>query len=864
MTIMKNRIYILSIILAFVIKVNAQDYTDYTSCAVQDSLALVAFYHATGGPGWTSETVSDFSTDYLSDDVLTYYTADYPNAGLGHWLEGPVKDWFGVTLAKRQIGNTTDSTWRVIHLHPTLSRRSAGENNLNGYIPKEVGWLTALEWFKVNGNVGLTNTEVPDELYHPSIIALDFEGAFFSGIISSGIRNCTNLKYLNFRDNNFDSIPLFDFVTDPWTALWVYRNQISWETLEPTVDFFVDMGYGFEARDQHDVGDAREVVVEPGSSVTLESSDAGVNGTYTWYKNGFNTYITGSTRTFDNVSASDTGNYTVLVSNEYIRLADENADYKNTFTKPIHLTFVPSSPVCEKIYTSYDGNKVYMDFNKPMALSSTGQKDEFVVFRDGVEVPINAISRTGRKHKSLVLELGESLFKGEAITLSYTKGTVVDYNNGELNSISTREVSNFVRETPVLVDAITRVDGEGIVLEFDQYIDPETFDPTDFTISGTNSYTVEEIVLVDGEIDKSISKKITLVLNDFLWDSDTIFVSYGQGSLAAEYGAAVLSFENVPVENVVVVDRVALDIRVVDGSASLAQVVVKGDFSSLPVILNDDGLNGDQIADDDTWTKTIQLTNGSFNWEVYNRIIEISYDTVITTGASGETIITLTPVENITDSLISGNANLSIARSGSELSGDSVFNYRTNSVVFILDLTNYLTNNVGMIADPYLMGMDDDWTTGIAMTEMSTSDSKILYTTSVPGFAIGEIVNFNYRNGDIWENIGAGSRSYTLEGNDTLRNEFASFPVTIDPVLVDEDNRLIIYPNPASSELSVLYSDGQLPVSIKVVNMYGQTVLFSDNTAKLINISGLQAGMYILYSTDNSGKIALNRFIKTN
>jgi uncharacterized repeat protein (TIGR02059 family) len=859
-----KRLFIVLSLCSAIISVNAQDYSNYTSCALQDSLALVAFYHATGGPNWISNTAGDFSTDYLSEDVLTYYTVDYPNAGLGRWLEGPVKDWFGVTLTKRQIGNTPDSAWRVIHLHPTLSRRSSGENNLVGYVPKEVGWLTALEWFKVNGNVGLKNSEVPDELYHTSIVELDFEGAFFSGILSSALRNCTNLKLPNFRDNYFDSVPVMDFITEPSSAVFFYRNQISWATLEPTVDYLVDQDYSYEARDQKNVGEAREIVVTPGSSVTMESSDAGSHGTYEWYKNGFNTYFVGPTRTINNVSASDTGSYTVLVGNEYIRLNDANADYKNTFTKPIHLTFIPSTPVCEKSYTSYDGNKVYLDFNKPMAIPSTGQKDEFVVLRDGVEVTISDISRAGRKNKSLVLDLGESLFKGEIITISYTKGSVEDHNGGKLSSISGKAVSNMVRETPALVNAITRVDGEGIFLEFNQYMDPETFNPADFTIYGTNPYSVDEIVLVDGKLDRDISKKITLILNDFMLDTDTLYVSYTKGSLAASYGGAVLSFENIPVENVVVTDRKMVNIRVVDGSASLDQVVVKGDFSGLPVIMNDEGVNGDEIAGDNTWTKTLQLTNGNFNWEVYNRTVEITYDTLITTGGSGEIIITLTPVVTYSDSLISSGVTLNVTRTGLEISGDSIFNYRTNSVVFILDLTNYMANSGEGVTEPYLMGIDNDWTSGILMTEMDHSGTEVLYATSVSGYAPGDIINFNYRNADTWENTGASPRSHTVSGNDTLVNEFGVFPVTMNRNMDDENNRLILYPNPASSELSVHYSDGQIPVLIRIINICGQTVLISDNTATPIDISGLQSGMYILYSSDTSGKTIQNKFIKSN
>lgn len=839
----------------------SQDYSDYTSCALQDSLALVAFYHATDGPNWISNMAEDFSTDYLSDDVLIYYTVDYPNAGLNHWFDGPVKDWFGVTLAKQQVGNTSDSVWRVIHLHPTLSRRSSGENNLKGYVPEEVGLLTALEWFKVNGNAGLKNTEIPDELYHSSMIAFDFEGAFFSGIISDAIRKCTDLKYLNFRDNNFTSIPLFDFVTDPWTSLWVYRNQISWEILEPTIDFFVDMGYGYEARDQHDVGEAREVVVEPGSNVTLESSDAGVNGTYTWYKNGFNTYVTGPSRTFENVSAADTGVYTVLVANEYIRLNDGNADYVNTFTKPIHLTFTPSTPLKEAVYTSYDGNRVFLSFSKPMATPSPAQTGEFTIKRNGEAVASTGISLTGRLNNILVLELSESIFMEDAVSVSYASGSVVDENGGMVTSFSEEAVTNLVRKTPQLISAITRVDGGGIILGFDQYMDADSFDPSDFTISGTTAYTVVDITLNEGDLDEHISTKITLIMNDPLWDTDTISVSYTKGSLAALYGAAAQSVENYAVENIVVADRTLVNLKVIDGTKKMKQLVVNGDMNSLPFVLYDDGTNGDETAGDFTWTKALQLTEGEYDWKVFERSTITSYDTVIIEDEFGQITITLSPKETYVDSLISGSAILNLVVSDKLASGDSTYNFRTNKVTFILDLEEYLAAN-NVTAEPYLMGINDDWTMGFLMADVDSLNPNTSYFIILSGYAPDDVINFAFRNGDSWETTSITTRIHTVSGNDTVYANFGVITTGLENSKPAHLRSLQVYPNPANDHLSIHLSTGEDLVSTRIYNLYGQCVFASHQTTSLIDISSLQSGAYIVVSNDEPGNIYRSQFIK--
>ena len=71
--------------------------------AETDRAALVALYHATGGPGWYN------SRNWLSD--------------------APMREWYGVE---------TDANGRVINL-------AIERNLLNGEIPKELGNLTNLK-----------------------------------------------------------------------------------------------------------------------------------------------------------------------------------------------------------------------------------------------------------------------------------------------------------------------------------------------------------------------------------------------------------------------------------------------------------------------------------------------------------------------------------------------------------------------------------------------------------------------------------------------------------------------------------------------------------------------------------------------
>jgi uncharacterized repeat protein (TIGR02059 family) len=856
---MKRGFIIFYFIIIAVFSVNSQGYNGYTGCALQDSLALVAFYHATDGPDWISNQ-DGFSISFLSDDVLVYYTTDYPYAGLGKWLEGPVKDWFGVLLEKQQIGDGPDSAWRVVHLHPTLSRRSAGQNDLKGYVPKEVGLLTALKWFKVNGNLGLGNTELPDELYHSTIQVLDFEGCYFSGILSSSLRNCTKLVYPNFRYNNFDSVPVFDFFTeDLWSQLWVYQNRLTWANIEPSVSFLLGKGFEYEARDQHNVGRASEIVVSPGSMVTLTCNDAGANGTCTWYKKGMNTYITGTTYTISSVSASDTGNYTVAIANDYIRLNDANPDYVNTFTKPIHVTFVPSIPVHTNAYTSYSGNFLTVTFSKPMAAPAQSQAAEFTVKRNGEPVTITEISRSGRLNDKFIFNLASSVFNGDSVTIEYVKGTVEDINGGMLNSF-TCGVQNLVRKTPNLISAVTREDGESIILEFDQYIDPETLMSSDFSLSGNRSIHIGAITLVEGDIDEGISQSVEIVVNETLTKTDTLSVSYTKGKLCALYGAALQNISDFPVENKVVTSFTTVNLRVIDGTENLSRIVIKGDLKSLPFELFDDGTNGDETAADHIWTKELQLVNGNYNWEVYSRRVVTKYDTSIVVNEFGQTIITITPSQETIDSIISGGSVLNLGIINQTHSGDSVFRFRTNSIVFIVDMKSYLESNPDAIIEPYLMGLNDDWTEGLVMTKVNADTSDHNYTVKVSGYNVGDAVNYTYRNGDIWETYSPRKRSHVVAGNDTARSVFGVWPVSAQKNVLNDI--LLLYPNPATSSLFISLPGNSVIRNVSIHNITGQYISIPETDQQMINISSFRPGVYIIEVTDMSGSIFRNQFIK--
>lgn len=851
--------------------VKGQDYSHYTGCAEQDSLALVAFYNATGGENWLSHK-EGFGLSSLTDNALYYHTTEYPNSGMGKWLQGPVKDWFGVLLEKKPVGVNGDSVYRVVHLNPTLSRRSAGDNNLIGYVPREVGLLTALKWFKINGNKGLTKTELPDELWHSGLEVLDLEAVYLKGQLSSKMRNCTNMRTINFRYNLFDSVPIFDYLTNDFIlshftssggeTFFFYNNCLPYSNIEASIKHFLTFSnpkqVQYEARQQHDVGQVREIIVTPGQKVVLSTNVGGENGTYTWYKKGFNTYLTGSTYTINSAATKDTGAYTVLVGNELVRLNDYNADYSNVYSNPIYVRFAPSSPYVQTLISNYSGTEVELTFTKPMAVPSQSQTPEFVVSCNGQAIPVSKLTRSGRFNERLTLQLATPISYGDSVTISYTAGTVLCSNNGALKTFVGKKIQNLTRKRPHFASAMTREDGSGIFVTFDQFIDPTTLVASDFTVSTSSDQVPSAILLKAGAIDVGVSKTIELVLTNALRSTDAVTVSYKSGTLGALYGALSESFSRATVRNMVQESRIPVLIQVQDGTKKIQSVVVKGTMKNLPFTLYDDGTNGDLAANDHLWSKSLDLNEGQYSWEVYSRTVSTKYDTARVVNENGSITLTITPTNINNDVLISTGFSLQMAVSGGAVTGSTLFGYKNNTLTFLLDMGPYVTKHPNTALAPYLMGLKGDWSEGLLMKATSTLPAR--WTVSADQYSIGDVVNFNFRNGYDWENSTPTSRTHVVTGNDTILASYGVFTKLGSASMKSE--LLTIMPNPVGEVLNLTCPDGFTASSVAIYDLFGKEVFSIHGVDEALNVSHLVKGLYLIRVEGLEGKVLQSRFLK--
>ena len=130
----------------------------------QDSLALVAFYHAAGGEDWINRT---------------------------GWLEEPVMGWHGVTL---------NEEGRVVRLEVI-------RNNLTGHLSSQLSRLTELEYlYLVGNNLGGSIPAWLGEL--PRLKDLRLHANDFTGSIPPELGNLAELEFLSLQFNELTgSIP---------------------------------------------------------------------------------------------------------------------------------------------------------------------------------------------------------------------------------------------------------------------------------------------------------------------------------------------------------------------------------------------------------------------------------------------------------------------------------------------------------------------------------------------------------------------------------------------------------------------------------------------------------------------------------
>ena len=718
----------------------------------------------------------------------------------------------------------------------------------------------------MNGNNGFTWTELPVDIYHPTLKHLDIESAWLGGEISDALRNCKGIRKMNFRYNYIDYMPTLDFLdSDALYNLegtqWWYSTRLSYAIIEKTIDYFYTISpnpkeFGIEARDLFDVGDEQEIVASLGSSVALECTSAGEQEefiTYQWYKNGLSMFgKTGRTLTISSLKASDYADYTVKITNDYVKEYDQNSNYGEVFTKPFHIVAEPVAPRVEWAKTTYNGKEIVLRFTKPMNPGAAGYQG-FVIRTGSRTLSATAARTGGRLDKDFILTLNEPLFMNEVVFIDYIGTDLKDKNNGILESFSDSSVVNLVRQEPSLLSAVTTRDGSGIMVYFDKYIDPVSINPADFLITRDGNNEIASATLLPGEIDPHISKGVLLTLTDPVSDSiEMLGVQYIQGELSGYLSGVVGTSEEIDVTNQVSVDLTEVLLTFEDGSNSIGNVLIDASWRLDPLQMYDDGSHGDTVANDHNWATVLSLVDDSYTWDVLSRIHTISYDTVSSEDPeTGIITLIITPNEINNDSVLSENVVLEFEVSDKQVTGTTGFGIMNIPVTFIVTL-DHASDQV------FLMGIAEDWGVGIPMSFL---DGSFRYAATIPGYTVGDLISYNYRDGSIWENQTVEPRSYIVKsGENLINNTFGQFPTSA----IDLNPQHIgLYPNPVSHILNL--TGLQHFQFIEIYNSSGVLIAHSPTYSAdslQTDVSDFNAGIYLVKLQSDNGTILFIKFIK--
>lgn len=92
----------------------------------------------------------------------------------------------------------------------------------------------------------------------------------------------------------------------------------------------------------------------------------------------------------------------------------------------------------------------------------------------------------------------------------------------------------------------------------------------------------------------------------------------------------------------------------------------------------------------------------------------------------------------------------------------------------------------------------------------------------------------------------------------------SNVPVGIHPAQEDNKNKLLLYPNPATTTIDIVSTDELSNLNYTMYSLYGQIVLSGSITATehTINVAQLSSGLYLIRCTDEKGTVYTTRFIK--
>ena len=241
-----------------------------------------------------------------------------------------------------------------------------------------------------------------------------------------------------------------------------------------------------------------------------------------------------------------------------------------------------------------------------------------------------------------------------------------------------------------------------------------------------------------------------------------------------------------------------------------------------------------------------------YTWDAISRVSSISYDTTkIEDPETGIITIIATPTEVHTDSVLSENVVLGFEVLNKEITGVFSFGIMNLPVTFTLTLDR-------ASEEVFLMGIDEDWGVGILMSPL---DGGFSYSVTLPGYTLGDLIEYNFRDGNNWENQTVEPRSYVVKSeNNLIHDFFGSFTSFLEDPVKSEPK---LYPNPVSDVLFIEGLENQ--TALEIYNSSGQCIHHSQILSDGIfqsDVSIYLPGVYLVKLISEDRNMLFIKFIK--
>lgn len=180
----------------------------------------------------------------------------------------------------------------------------------------------------------------------------------------------------------------------------------------------------------------------------------------------------------------------------------------------------------------------------------------------------------------------------------------------------------------------------------------------------------------------------------------------------------------------------------------------------------------------------------------------------------------------------------------------------TDPIVTTNDVTNLSLTSATLNAT--ITNPDD-----VTITDMGFEWKQTFgYFSSVPGTGNGNTFSATLNN--LTPNTGYSYKAFITFNGTTLYGEEVYFTTSDVGVQVYLEQKLTLYPNPATELVSVATDDASIRITgVEVYNLYGQLLnaIVSEENPMRINVSGLADGMYFVRITTDSG-VVMKSFVK--